>query len=317
MVERAVRMQALRYHERGQKEKQTQDFENAVALYRAARRRVPRDASCNYELTFYLAEILFHRLGSTPRRPAHYLRAARKNPKGELTRDALYNAIVAFESVRVAELQAAARRAPAQNAEALPPECQRDRDRPQLLRGDRALHPALPERPRGRRASCSARAACTSSAGFYDPAVRQFGELGPNRDAEGAHARHKGQRVRRHSRSSPAAGASFNPGSAAEMPTLESSPLMRGSAVGDIFAGRYPCRRRKYRPHQGPSILGIRVREFPPPSLPETPRAEAWRVPARAWAGPVWWGRVGRPSTPGLVGQRARGRRPASLGARP
>jgi TolA-binding protein len=103
-AERAVRTQAMRYHERAQKEKQTQDFQHAVQLYRVHVARFA-DSEASYEVMFYLAEILFHRLGQPEEAGDYYVRAARANPTGKLSKDALYNAIIAFESVRVKELQ--------------------------------------------------------------------------------------------------------------------------------------------------------------------------------------------------------------------
>lgn len=102
-AERAVRTQAMRYHERAQKEKQLADFERAAQLYRVHVTSFP-DSTYNYEVTFYLAELLFHRLNEQEEAGEYYLKAAKANPKGKFTKDALYNAIVAFEGVRTQEL---------------------------------------------------------------------------------------------------------------------------------------------------------------------------------------------------------------------
>jgi TolA-binding protein len=102
-AERAVRTQAMRYHERAQKEKQVADFEFAAQLYRVHVTNFP-DSPSNYEVTFYLAELLFHRLNRQEEAGEYYLKAAKANPTGKFTKDALYNAIVAFESVRTKEL---------------------------------------------------------------------------------------------------------------------------------------------------------------------------------------------------------------------
>jgi TolA-binding protein len=101
--ERAVRTQAMRYHERAQKEKTPKDFEYAAALYRVHVDNYPKSLHA-YDVTFYLAELLFHRLNRPEEAGEYYLRAAKANPKGQFTKDALYNAIVAFESVRTKEL---------------------------------------------------------------------------------------------------------------------------------------------------------------------------------------------------------------------
>jgi TolA-binding protein len=172
MAERTVRMQAMRYHERGQKEKQKGDLENAAALYRLHATEFA-DTGFAYEVNFYLAEILFHHLEQHAEAGRAYLRAARLKPKGELTRDALYNAIVAFETVRVAEL--AGCKAPV-GAETLPPECQEtetDRNFSEAIALYIQLYPDDPEVAgilfrQGR---------MYFERGIYDPAVRQFGEL--------------------------------------------------------------------------------------------------------------------------------------------
>jgi TolA-binding protein len=172
MAERAVRLQAMLYHERGQKYKQRKDFENAAALYRLHVSEFP-DSPFGYEINFYLGEILFHHLEQHAEAGRAYLRAARARPQGELTRDALYNAVVAFESVRVAELKNC--KAPA-GGEALPPECQEnetDRNFSEAIALYIQLFPNDPEVAgilfrQGR---------MYFERGIYDPAVRQFGEL--------------------------------------------------------------------------------------------------------------------------------------------
>ncbi len=104
MAERAVRVAATRYHARAQKEKRGIDFEHAAELYRVHLAHFA-DTTFGSEVMFYLAEVLFHRLGQPEEAGDYYVRAAHANPKGELTHDALFNAILAFESVRVKELE--------------------------------------------------------------------------------------------------------------------------------------------------------------------------------------------------------------------
>jgi TolA-binding protein len=118
--ERAVRLQAMKYHERAQKEHQAADFEHAAALYRV---HVDHFASSpsNYEVMFYLAEILFHRLNRPEEAGDYYLKAARANPQGKFSKDALYNAVVAFEMVRTKELSGCK---PSSNPAAPPPAAQ-------------------------------------------------------------------------------------------------------------------------------------------------------------------------------------------------
>jgi TolA-binding protein len=104
LAERALRRQALEYHERGQEEEQLDELKNAARLYRVYLEHFPEGKKA-YRLQFYLAEILFHRLEDYDEAGGAYLAAARRKPKGELTRDALYNAIGAFERVREKELE--------------------------------------------------------------------------------------------------------------------------------------------------------------------------------------------------------------------
>ena len=187
MAERQVRKQALRFHARGQKEKQDKDFQNAVALYQLHATEFPESPHA-YEINFYLAEIQFHRLKDFNGAGKAYLRAARLNPKGELTHDALYNAIIAFETARVAELQACKPQeggaaagsgtAPALRggASVLPPECQEtetDRSFSEAVAFYIELYPNDPEVAgilfrQGR---------MYFERKIYDPAVRQFGQI--------------------------------------------------------------------------------------------------------------------------------------------
>jgi TolA-binding protein len=170
-AERSVRMQGMRFHERGQKENQQQDFEHAVALYQLHIAEFP-DSVFNYEVGFYLGEILFHRLKRYDEAGRAYLHAAHLRPGGELTRDALYNAIVAFETVRVAELDKCKPAA----GEAAPPECREtetDKSFSEAIAMYIELYPNDPEVPgilfrQGR---------MYFERGIYDPAVRQFGQL--------------------------------------------------------------------------------------------------------------------------------------------
>ncbi len=172
LAERSVRMQAMRYHQRGQKEKQQKDLEHAAALYQVHLQQFP-DSVFNYEVSFYLGEIYFHHLKRYDDAGLAYLRAARLKPTGELTHDALYNAIVSFETVRVAELDKCK---PQSGQEQLPPECgetETDRNFSEAIALYIKLYPSDPEVPgilfrQGR---------MYFERGVYDPAVRQFGQL--------------------------------------------------------------------------------------------------------------------------------------------
>ena len=125
---------------------------------------------------------LFHRLERYEDAGRAYLRAARLRPSGELTRDALYNAIIAFEKVRVAELDTckpesaakpAAAPSPAAGAAAECKETETDRNFSDAIALYIRLYPKDPEVPgilfrQGR---------MYFERGIYDPAVRQFGQL--------------------------------------------------------------------------------------------------------------------------------------------
>ncbi len=121
-VERAIRVRAMRWHELGQRATQSTPEARGEALSATARRRLSQaeagydlylehfgDAEAAYDLHFYRAEILFHRLERYGEAGEEYLAAARLRPAGQYTRDALYNAIGAFEHVRDAQLDACQR----------------------------------------------------------------------------------------------------------------------------------------------------------------------------------------------------------------
>jgi cellulose synthase operon protein C len=103
-AERAVRRQALRYHEIGQRAGEKDALETAAKLYHVYLRHFG-EADAAYEIQFYQAEILFHRLRRWPEAGDAYLAAARINPEGDFTRDALYNAIGAYERVREGDIR--------------------------------------------------------------------------------------------------------------------------------------------------------------------------------------------------------------------
>jgi TolA-binding protein len=103
-IERAIRVRAMRWHELGQRDSSRTRFEWAERGYQLYLEHFPEDEHA-YNLRFYRAEILFHRLQRYPDAGDEYLAAARLNPQGQYTRDALYNAIGAFERVREDQLQ--------------------------------------------------------------------------------------------------------------------------------------------------------------------------------------------------------------------
>ena len=102
-TERMIRRQAMRWHEVGQSENQKPLLEQAVGLYGIYLEHFG-DLDTAYEVQFYRGEVLFHRLERYSEAGDAYLAAARKKRDGRFTRDALYNAIGAFERVREAEV---------------------------------------------------------------------------------------------------------------------------------------------------------------------------------------------------------------------
>jgi TolA-binding protein len=120
-VERAVRVRAMRWHELGQRATSSENEAQPYAgptLPPAARRRLEQaqagydlylrhfpEEQASYDIHFYRAEILFHRLQRYPEAGEEYVDAARLRPDGPYTRDALYNAIGAFEHVREEQLE--------------------------------------------------------------------------------------------------------------------------------------------------------------------------------------------------------------------
>jgi TolA-binding protein len=102
-IEAAIREQGLTLHELGQRDNRKQYFERSAEMYRVYLQHFD-SAKESYHISFYLAEILFHRLDQNAEAGDMYLAAAKKNPQGELTKDALYNAIGAFERIREKEI---------------------------------------------------------------------------------------------------------------------------------------------------------------------------------------------------------------------
>ncbi len=178
-VERIVRRQGLKYHEGGQKEDQRPLLESAVKTYRVYLKHFPRTAAA-YEIRFYLGEILFHRLKRYPEAGEAYVRAAKARPKGRFTKDALYNAIGAFEHVREQEVKTCARGESTRSADSNQGrsagrcgETENDRKFAQAIELYVELFPNDPDLPeilfrQGR---------LYYDRGIYDPAVRLFGQL--------------------------------------------------------------------------------------------------------------------------------------------
>ena len=99
----------------------------------AARRRRPRSA---IEIRYYRADILFFKLGKAEEAGDEYLAVGKSAPVGKYHKDALLNAMDAFEKARPKDT--------AGRTQALP-------RRQEVRRGDRPLRDAVPRRPDARR----------------------------------------------------------------------------------------------------------------------------------------------------------------------
>jgi cellulose synthase operon protein C len=164
-IEQALREQALTLHEIGQREGQRDQLERAASMYRVYLEAFPKHPEA-YRLTFYLGEILFHRLKQYPEAGEVYLTAAQQNPKGEFTRDALYNAIGSFEQVREREIKQCVEGAPC-------PETDNDKRFSRAIELYAAYYPNDPDLPE----LLFRQGKLYYERRIYDPAVRLFGEL--------------------------------------------------------------------------------------------------------------------------------------------
>jgi TolA-binding protein len=164
-AERAIREQGLALHELGQRDARKEQFERAADVYRIHRKYFD-DTEDSYRVSFYLAEILFHRLGQNAEAGDVYLAAARKKPKGEFTKDALYNAVGAFERVRETELSRCTGSAPC-------PETDNDKKFSEAIELYAQLYPNDPELPE----ILFRQGKLYYDRHVYDPAVRLFGQL--------------------------------------------------------------------------------------------------------------------------------------------
>ncbi len=105
-IEADLRTKAVEIHARAQATKNNDDFAFAVSLYQLYLTRFRSNPSA-YDVLFYVAEIEYHRLGKDSEAARDYLACAKMNPKGGLSRDALFNAISALQRLQEKELEAA------------------------------------------------------------------------------------------------------------------------------------------------------------------------------------------------------------------
>jgi TolA-binding protein len=177
LIEGSLREQGLMFHELGQRDGRVEAggaaargqnnayFERAVAIYGVYLAAFPRAPEA-YRVQFYSGEILFHRLGRHSEAGEAYMAAAQLDPKGEFTRDALYNAIGAFERVREGELEQCSESAPC-------PETDNDKRFSRAIELYAAYFPNDPDLPE----ILFRQGKLYYDRRIYDPAVRMFGEL--------------------------------------------------------------------------------------------------------------------------------------------
>jgi len=106
-TEKQIREDAVGLHAKAQADKTSKgEYEAAASLYRVYLSRFGKRPEA-YEVDYNLGEISFYHLNDAAGSADAYLAAVRMNPKGPLSRTALYNALAALEVARAAELEAA------------------------------------------------------------------------------------------------------------------------------------------------------------------------------------------------------------------
>jgi tetratricopeptide (TPR) repeat protein len=106
-IEKQLREDAVGLHAKAQADKTSKaEFQAAAALYTVYLSRFAERREA-YEIHYNLGEINFYRLDDAAGSAKAYLAAVRMNPKGALSRTALYNALAALEVARAREFDAA------------------------------------------------------------------------------------------------------------------------------------------------------------------------------------------------------------------
>jgi TolA-binding protein len=106
-AEKQLREDAVGLHAKAQSDKTSKgEYAAAAALYAVYLSRFGKRAEA-YEVNYNLGEINFYHLNNAAGSAEAYLAAVRMNPKGPLSRTALYNALAALEVARAAEFEAA------------------------------------------------------------------------------------------------------------------------------------------------------------------------------------------------------------------
>lgn len=104
-TERQSRQDAVGLHAKAQADKSLAEFQAAARLYEVYLSRFGSTQSA-YEMYFNAAEIYFYHVQDANKAADNYLKAVRLNPKGALSRDALYNSLSALEVARANEFEA-------------------------------------------------------------------------------------------------------------------------------------------------------------------------------------------------------------------
>jgi TolA-binding protein len=105
-AERQLREDAVGLHAKAQADKTSKgEYAAAAGLYRVYLSRFGKDPHA-YDINYNLGEIAFYHLNDASGSAQAYLAAVRMNPKGPLSRTALYNALAALEVARAAEFEA-------------------------------------------------------------------------------------------------------------------------------------------------------------------------------------------------------------------
>lgn len=104
-TEKQARQDAVGLHAKAQADKSIAEFRAAARLYDVYLSRFgSTDAA--YEMYFNAAEIYFYHIQDATKAADNYLKAVRLDPKGPLSRDALYNSLAALEVARANEFEA-------------------------------------------------------------------------------------------------------------------------------------------------------------------------------------------------------------------
>ena len=162
-IEADLRTRAVEIHARAQATNNKDEFAVAVSLYQLYLTRFRGDPSA-YDVLFYVAEIEYHRLGRDSDAARDYLACAKLNPKGGLSRDALFNAISALQRLQAKELEAGKGKGE---------ETETDKRFAEALAFYAATYPNDPEIP----GFLLQQATAYYDHKIYDPAIKIFGEL--------------------------------------------------------------------------------------------------------------------------------------------